>query len=109
MAMKEDHLSKDIAQNVCAVFGAAKLLFEGLDVVNFDALNIFHEDGTLRALEHVNFWHIQVVTSADITEVINCFLRVYDLGLEVQFLDKALLEVIEEFVEVDSFVVVSVT
>ena len=106
MPVHEDHLSEYLEQHICACFSASKLLVQALDIVNFDSFDILHQDGPLRTLKDIYFRNVKVITVLDVAEVVDCLLRVNHLCLEIELLAETLLEVIEEFVEVNALVVV---
>ena len=71
MSMQKNHLRKYIDEHICAVLGAAKLVVETLDVVNLDAFDVLHKNGTLGTFQHINSWDVKVITIAHIAEIIN--------------------------------------
>lgn len=107
MAMQENHLGEDLYQHIRAHLGATKLFVQSLNIIDLRSFDVLHQDGALGAFKDINLRDVQVIVFIARSEVILCLLCVDYLGLKVQLLQKTFLEMIEELVEVDPFVIVA--
>ena len=108
MAVKEDHLRKDMKQHVCASLSIAKLRVESVDVIDLDAFDVLHQNCAFGAAEGIKSWNIAVFISALllIAEILLGLLSIDDLSLEVELLQQSLLEVVQKLIEIDTLVVI---
>ena len=104
--MLEYHLGENAYQHICAVFSAAELRVQRVYVINLDSFDVLHENGSLGALEDIDFGNVEIIAVPHKAKVIDGHLGINHLSFEIKLLAQSFLKVIQKLVEVNAFVVV---